>query len=335
MSARRTIGRLLRWGVGTAVVLGVAVPVALEIQLIMGRRRIAAERSQQGRVEPIPPFVSVRQLSMLPLIDFYATRPSLATEPGVSYLIRADDFTLLLDTGYNRYGEHPSPLLRNMRALGVDPARIDALFFSHLHIDHTGRLGELTVSPGAGVNLRPIPAYVPASAELSKWNRQPHVEVVRGPRALANGVASIGPIPRQLFLLGRAEEQALAVNLEGKGIVLFVGCGHQGARQLVERLRALFDAPIYAIVGGFHLPYGGGRAWVGPVDVQRIVGSDRFPLPWRGHEDVTDTIEAFKNLNPRMLTFSAHDSSDASIEEMRAAFGERYRTIRVGEEIVF
>ena len=335
MSARSVLGRFFRWGISAVLVVVFATLALLEIQLVIGRRRVAAELAEQGSPVRLTSFGNVRQLSMLPLIDFYADRPPLATEPGVSYLIRADDFTVLLDTGFNRQGDHPSPLLRNMRALGVDPLRVDAMFFSHIHVDHIGSPDRLTVSPGEGVNLRPIPAYVPAPAELSTWNPQPRVEVVRAPRVLANGIASIGPIPRQLFLLGRTAEQSLAVNLEGKGIVLFVGCGHQGARRLVERVRALFDAPVYAIVGGFHLPYGGGRIWVGPIDMQRVVGSDRSPLPWRGHDEVTGTITALQSLAPRIVALSAHDSSDAAMSEIRTAFGDRYRTVRVGEEITF
>ncbi len=335
MSAKRRIARLLRWSVSAIVVVVVGLLVLLEVQLVVGRRRVEAELAQQGEIARMAPFGSVHRLSMLPLIDYYADRSSLATEPGLSYLIRADDQAILLDTGLNRSAEHPSPLLRNMHALGVDPARIDALFISHVHIDHIGDMRRLTVSPGAGVTLRAIPAYVPSPVELASWNPQPRVQVVRGPKVLANGIASTGPIPRQLFLLGHTDEQALAVNLEGKGIVLFIGCGHQGAWRIVERAKALFDAPVYAVVGGLHMPYGRGRAFVGPLDMQRIVGSDRFPLPWREHGVVLETIDALRSLSPRIVALSAHDSSDAAIAEVKAAFGDRFRDVRVGREMVF
>ncbi len=46
------------------------------------------------------------------------------------------------------------------------------------------------------------------------------------PAVIAPGVATIGAIPGMIFM-GRIDEQSLAVNVEGKGIVLVVGCGRQ------------------------------------------------------------------------------------------------------------
>src|SRR5512146_2779142 len=58
----------------------------------------------------------VTHLSILPLVDWYPGRDGLVGEPGLSYLIRADAKTILLDVGLNLRQEHPSPLLRNAGA---------------------------------------------------------------------------------------------------------------------------------------------------------------------------------------------------------------------------
>jgi len=55
----------------------------------------------------------------MPLIDYYTGSDDLAGEPGVSYLISAGDKKILFDVGFNPKSEHPSPLLRNMKQLGV------------------------------------------------------------------------------------------------------------------------------------------------------------------------------------------------------------------------
>jgi 7,8-dihydropterin-6-yl-methyl-4-(beta-D-ribofuranosyl)aminobenzene 5'-phosphate synthase len=309
------------------VLAGLAVPV---VQLQIGKRRVAGEIARTGVPRKLPPFGVVKRLSVLPLSDLEAESPALKTEPGVAYLIKADNLNILFDAGRNGAGEHPSPVLHNMRALGVDPAVIDMLFFSHPHGDHTGTgLGtatEFSLSRGPAP-LGPIPAYAPAPLTPSQWNPKPWVDLVRGPRALGNGIASIGPIPRQLFLLGYTAEQALAVNLEGKGVVLFVGCGHQGVRQIVERAQQLFDEPIYGIVGGLHLPARGGRPLLAAV------GADRLPWPGMAERDVDQAIEEIARVGPAVVALSPHDSSNWTIGRFKAAFGDRYREIKVGREL--
>ena len=77
---------------------------------------------------------TIKSLSILPLIDYYTDNPNLKTEPGVSYLISADDTKILLDVGFNKKKEHPSPLLQNMKTLGISESNVDMIFFSHLHL---------------------------------------------------------------------------------------------------------------------------------------------------------------------------------------------------------
>jgi 7,8-dihydropterin-6-yl-methyl-4-(beta-D-ribofuranosyl)aminobenzene 5'-phosphate synthase len=109
------------------VLAGLAVPV---VQLQIGKRRAAGEIARAGAPRKLSPFGAVERLSVLPLSDLEAESAALKTEPGVAYLIKADNLNILFDLGRNGGREHPSPVLHNMRALGVDPAVIDMLFFS-------------------------------------------------------------------------------------------------------------------------------------------------------------------------------------------------------------
>jgi hypothetical protein len=84
----------------------------------------------------------VKMFTVLPLIDWYAARDDLETESGVSYLVQADDTTILFDLGLNRKDKKEPPLLRNMERLGIDPADIDFVVLSHPHGDHAGGLQE-------------------------------------------------------------------------------------------------------------------------------------------------------------------------------------------------
>ncbi len=74
-----------------------------------------------------------------------------------------------------------------------------------------------------------------------------------------------------MLFLGRIDEQALAVNVEGKGIVLVVGCGHQTVPRMLHRASQLFDEPIHGIVGGLHYPLPHGRLKRFGLDLQNLL----------------------------------------------------------------
>ncbi len=305
-------------------------------QLKAGNKKAAAERAAL-KIEPLADIGSVGSFSLLPLVDFYTDDDRLKTEPGVSYLIKADDATVLMDVGFNKKKEHPSPLVHNIQTLGVTLENLDYLFFSHLHLDHVGGMqeqksGQFSLSQGP-VSLPAVPAYAPTEMAPSHWNSGPEVKVIKNPQVLSKGVASIGVIPRNLFLMGYTLENSLAINIAGKGIVLVIGCGHQTIERIIERAQQLFDAPIYGIIGGLHFPVKNGRIMIGPLNLQNIVGTDTPPWKGIGEQDVKSAIAAVKAANPEFIALSPHDSSDWSIAQFREAFKERYHDLKVGREL--
>ena len=301
-----------------------------------GKKKVEEEISNM-KFAKLSPFGEVKHLTILPLVDYYAVNDNLSTEPGVSYLIRADDTNILMDLGRNLQATHPSPLIQNMDQLGVKLEDIDFIFLSHLHLDHVGgmeeqRQGTFSLSKGH-INIGTITTYAPEEVKPSSWNPNMDVRVVNEPEVIKPGVASIGPHPRYLFVMGYTLEQSLAINVEGKGIVLIVGCGHQTVDRILERARELFDEPIYAIIGGLHFPVNGGRIKKGPLDLQYITATDN--PPWHGlkENDVYEAIYNIKSVKPRLVSLSPHDSSDWAIEKFKEAFGSRYEDLLVGKEI--
>ncbi|OQY13550.1 MAG: MBL fold metallo-hydrolase [Desulfobacteraceae bacterium 4572_19] len=278
-----------------------------------------------------------KKLTILPLVDFYTKDKNLKTEAGVSYLIKADDTTILMDVGFNQKKEHPSPLIHNIKNLDISIDEIDSIFISHLHLDHVGGMWEqknkqFSLTQGV-INLPEIPVYSPVQINPSHWNPGPKVEIVKKPKKLKQGIASTGSIPRCLFLMGDTLEQSLAINVENKGIVLIVGCGHQTIERIIERAQLLFNEPIYAIIGGLHFPVKSGRIMLGPVNLQNIVGTDK--MPWHGinETDVQSAITAIQQINPQYVALSPHDSSDWSIDQFKTAFKEKYHEIMVGKKL--
>ncbi len=326
---------------------GFVLAVLLLIFLVFFLNKMNIQRAGKNRAEEeiknmrfakLSPFGTVKNLSILPLVDYYAERDDLKTEPGVSYLVKADNTTILMDVGRNLESEHPSPLLTNMELLGVKIEDIDILFFSHIHLDHVGGMeeqkqGTFSISKGE-VKLGEIPAYAPADISPSSWNPGPKVNTIREPTVLEPGIASIGVHPRYLFLMGYTLEHSLAINVKGKGIVLIVGCGHQKVERIIERAREIFHEPIYGIIGGLHYPIYGGRLMKGPLDLQYLTASD--DPPWEGlkEEDVKNALKTIKKVNPQVIALSPHDSSDWTLEQFRQTFQEKYVDIKVGKEII-
>jgi len=313
--------------------LALAAAGGLMARFHLGRRR-ADEAWASARYPKLKDVGAVKRLAILPLIDWYTAREGLVGEPGVSYLIRTDDTNILFDVGFNQREEHPSPLLRNMAALGVDVAGIDVLVISHAHEDHVGGVSHMVqrtfALSGQPVDLKGIPAYVPVPLS----NPTVQVTVVGGPRVIAPGVASMGTIPRQLFFLGWTPEQSLAVSVEGKGIVIIVGCGHSTLQRIVDRAEMLFDEPIYGVVGGLHYPVTASRDVKFGLPLQRILGTGKWPWDPINRQDVETAIAYLQRRNPQLVALSPHDSCDWSIGVFRRAFGAAYQDVQVGKEII-
>lgn len=299
--------------------------LALCARFYFGRRR-AEQVWSAAQFPKLKDMGTVKQLSILPLIDDLTDQDGLSAESGVSYLIRADDTTILFDAGLNQAGEHPSPLLRNMEKLGVSLEQINAVFISHLHLDHVGGMSYQSKRTfglsGEVVNLPGKRAFLPT--EMTHPSAD--VKVVTSPRVIAPGVASLGPIPRQLFFFGWTLEQSLAINVEGKGLVLVIGCGHPTVQRIVERAKQLFDLPIYGVVGGLHFP-------VAEKPVQRYLGTDNWLWNPANKQTVEKAIAALKVHQPRLMALSPHDSCTWSRAAFQRAFPGAYRDVRVGEAI--
>jgi 7,8-dihydropterin-6-yl-methyl-4-(beta-D-ribofuranosyl)aminobenzene 5'-phosphate synthase len=267
------------------------------------------------------------------LVDWYAAQDDLETESGVSYLVQADDTTILFDLGLNRKGEKEPPLLRNMVRLGVDPADIDCVVLSHPHGDHVGGFKNQFAhraivrqenDPFVG---KPVYATVPLALTGGQSI------VIQAPRVLAPGVATLGPLPRALFLMGYVQEQALAINVQGKGLVLLVGCGHPGIEALIERAEQLFALPVYGVIGGFHFPVTDDRARIGPIRFQQLLGSPNPPWQPIGKDAVYRTVAYLKAKGIHFVAPSAHDTCDWSLHTFEEAFGDEYHPLKVGERL--
>jgi len=213
---------------------------------------------------------------------------TLLAEHGLSLLITVyqgeEKHTILLDTGYTKVG-----VLHNIKQLGVNVEDIEAIVISHGHMDHTGCLhGILDQMPGrTPVVLHPGAFVYPrftATPDGDKrlWPQtlvkedleQKNVDLIESsaPTLIADDMVAVtGEVarttpfekgmPNALVEVGGkiekdpiADDQALVINLAGKGLVVISGCAHAGivnTALYAQKITGIKD--IYAVLGGFHL----------------------------------------------------------------------------------
>jgi 7,8-dihydropterin-6-yl-methyl-4-(beta-D-ribofuranosyl)aminobenzene 5'-phosphate synthase len=154
--------------------------------------------------------------------------------------------------------------------------------------------------------------------------------VVDEARVIGPGVAVLPPLERMLFWLGRIAEQALVVNVRGRGLVLVTGCGHPEIERTLAAAEVIVDAPIHAVIGGLHLPV---HPLGTPLVPQAVLGSPKWP--WRpiNEADARAAIDAIRERGPGLVALSGHDSTPWTIAAFDTVFGDRHHALRVGEEV--
>ena len=218
-------------------------------------------------------------------------RGQLIAEHGLSLLLTIErndhGASLIYDAGLSR-----EAAIRNMDVLGIRLPDLRSIVVSHGHSDHHGGLEGMIRRVGArGMPLvihpeawRDRKVVFPTGTELhlpppsrQDLDRE-GVEVTeeRQPSLLIDGTVLVtGQVERVTdfekgFPLNYArsdggwepdpwiwDDQAVVVNLKGKGLVVLSGCSHSGAINVLRQAQRLTgEDRVHAFVGGMHLTGG-------------------------------------------------------------------------------
>jgi 7,8-dihydropterin-6-yl-methyl-4-(beta-D-ribofuranosyl)aminobenzene 5'-phosphate synthase len=229
------------------------------------------------------------------------TVPGLRAEHGFSALVTArhgdQSTTVLFDTGAS-----PDGLAVNAGFLELGLDDVQGVVLSHGHFDHAGgfaglarlrgRSGlPLTVHPAVWTRRRLAPPHGTAF-EMPTLSRgaleREGFQVIerRQPSLLAGGSILItGEVDRTTeFERGMPpahqawdgqdwrhdaaviDDQALVINLRGRGLVVITGCGHAGVVNIIRQaLRLTGVDRLAAVIGGFHLSGPAFEPIIGPT----------------------------------------------------------------------
>jgi 7,8-dihydropterin-6-yl-methyl-4-(beta-D-ribofuranosyl)aminobenzene 5'-phosphate synthase len=193
------------------------------------------------------------------------------------------------------------------------------------------RDSEMAVTtPARDPEMRVMSAGVPAHVPTPMRHPRADIAVTTSPQVIGPGIAVLPPLPRMLFWPGYVTEQVLAVNVTGFGLVLISGCGHPQIERILGITEQVLDIPIRAVIGGLHLPVHPAGT---PLVPQAILGNPH--PPWRpiSERDAEHVLAEIEARGPRIVALSGHDSSPWTCGTFKRRLGDRYRTLRVGEEL--
>jgi len=192
--------------------------------------------------------------------------------------------TLLFDAGAS-----PDGLAVNAGRLGIDVGGLQGVVLSHGHFDHTGGLEGLAGLRGrSGLPMTVHPAVwtrrrlnlpggrgleMPALSRGALEREGFEVIERRQPSLLAGGILITGEVDRVTeFEQGMPpqhqawdghgwrhdpaviDDQALVINVRGRGLVVITGCGHAGVVNIIRHAQRLTGVSrLLAVIGGFHL----------------------------------------------------------------------------------
>lgn len=279
-------------------------------------------------------------LKSIPGVERHGPRKEpLLAEHGLSMHIRlgAVGGEILLDAGYTKVA-----LPYNLSRLEIDPTMVDQVVISHGHRDHTAALIEFLRMAGKRMPvLVHSDAFLerwfifPDGSRMGPWHEDPQeweqagaeIVYVEGPYELAPGCLATGPVPRRTdFEEGMPiayyrrdgelvhdpinDDQAIVINIEGRGLVIIAGCAHSGIVNTVLYAQEISGVEeVWAVVGGFHL-------------------GDATP------EKIERTIAELKAIGPR-LVMPAHCTGFTATRRFAAEMASEFVLNAVGTRLAF
>lgn len=259
---------------------------------------------------------------------FGAPSPAVIKDWGYAALVEYAGKRILFDTG-----NHADIFEHNVKALGIDLTRLDAVVISHRHGDHTSGLTYLLkVNPGVTIYAPQEGAFFKGRIPADFLEREPGLPTslqyfegkdftrpdTGSPWQEANfrivsANQEIFPGFHLLIVQSRKpgtiemNELSLAIRTP-RGLAVVVGCSHPGVEEILTEA-AKIEPRLYTVTGGFHLV--------------------RTPEP-----EVTRVATLLHDTLHLSRVAPAHCTSERGFAVFRRVFGERFDPAGLGAAIV-
>lgn len=234
---------------------------------------------------------------------------------------------ILFDTGNNA-----KTFAHNIKELGIDLRRLDAVIISHRHGDHTSGLNHLLeVNPTVTIYAPQEGAYFKGKTPLVFLKREPglppSMSYYRGkePETFVTGspwqdanfeiiMENKEIFPGFFVLTTKSDkpgtrdmnELSLAIRTP-EGLALVVGCSHPGVEKILEAASKI-DTNLYTATGGFHLVV------TPPEEVRRVASV------------LSDTLK-IKRIAP------GHCTGELGFKVLMEQFKDRFDQVGLGQTI--
>jgi len=205
--------------------------------------------------------IAKRPVAFSPLDRIFHAEHGLAYQ--IETVVNGESHFCIFD-----FAVDPQGVMKNMKLLNIDFAKIEALALSHPHFDHFNALNEILRTYNHSIR-KGIPFYVGEQffvtigtiplkrKDIEELGFVKIVEI-KEPTPIIPGAYLPGKIElvtdyetKQEILIG---EQAVILNAKGKGLVVLSGCAHRGIVNTVKKAQKMTGIEkIFAIMGGFHL----------------------------------------------------------------------------------
>lgn len=274
-------------------------------------------------------------MKLLVLSDNRAQNPDLCIEHGLSVYLESETHTFLLDTGQE------DVFVKNAQKIGIELGKVDYVFLSHGHKDHTGGLEYFRdVNSKAEIifekelvntkyfsnrrdgTLRDISGYIPTLYDK--------VKLVQNWYSIDNSNHCFGmkeilyPLPKGNLHLYKGQQNE--INLDDfnselifvsefkDGLFVYTGCAHRGILNILKAVEAKFHKKVSIALGGFHL-----------------IDGDMY----ENINEIKSIAQILKLSFPQTQLYTGHCTGDRAYQLLKDELGEQIHLFYTGFELVF